>query len=144
VTGHDVEDVEHAPAYELFTTCLHSHHGVVADDQDAQDLPLDRVPHLALAAAVLAIPKTHTLAADHCGTIVPQLRDHAWEQVRVLRRRCGALPPGSPLRPLLEAPLREADRRLPELVHSTLSHAQNCARLVQALYIALDQLDAAG
>ncbi|CAM5291446.1 hypothetical protein GCM10010329_81570 [Streptomyces spiroverticillatus] len=136
------QDLDHAPAYDLDTACLHPHHVVVANDQDTQDLPLDRVPHLALAAAVLAVPKTTVLEAAHCATILPQLRDHAWEQAALVRRRCDALPPKSPLRPLVEASLREADRRLPELMHDTLAHAQSCARLVRTLYLALDQLDA--
>ncbi|MCX5207568.1 hypothetical protein OG897_39960 [Streptomyces sp. NBC_00237] len=138
------QDVDHAPAYDLDTACLDPHYVVLANDQDAQNLPLDRAPHLALAAAVLAVPKTTALEAGHWATVVPQLRDHAREQVTLVRRRCDALPSGSPLRPLVEASLREADRRLPELVHHTLAHAQSCARLVRTLYLALDQLEAAG
>jgi hypothetical protein len=138
------QEVDHAPAYDLDTARLHPHYVVVPNDQDTEDLPLDRVPHLALAAAALAVPNTTVLGAGHWATIVPQLRDHAREQVTLVRRRCDALPPGSPLRPLVEASLREVDRRLPELVHDTLAHAQSCARLVQTLYLALDQLEAAG
>ena len=135
------QGLEHAPSYDLITTCFYPHHVVIANDEAAEDLPLDCVPNLALAAAVLAIPTTSTLVANHCATVVLRLREHAQEQAAMLRRACDALPTGSPLRPLLEASLREADRRLPVLVHSTLTHAQSCARLVQMLYFALDQLE---
>lgn len=117
------------------------HYLVLPNTADHDGLPLDREPHTALAAAILALPPDSTLEPEHCAAVLLQLRDHAHEQAAVLRRRCDQLPPRSPLRPLVEAPLREADRRLPALVHSTLAHAQSCARLVQALYLALDQLD---
>ncbi|MFJ4609433.1 hypothetical protein [Streptomyces griseus] len=58
-----------------------------------------------------------------------------------LRHRCEALPANSELRPLARVVLREAVNRLSTGPAATVARVQSRARLIQALYRALDRLD---
>ncbi|MFE3486273.1 MULTISPECIES: hypothetical protein [Streptomyces] len=58
-----------------------------------------------------------------------------------LRHRCEALPADSELRPLARIVLREAVDRLSTGPAATVARVQSRARLIQALYRALDRLD---
>ncbi|MFD9714436.1 DUF6415 family natural product biosynthesis protein [Streptomyces sp. NPDC060006] len=121
-------------------------HTVLYDPEGilAETLPLDRDPHLALVAAVLAWgPNPVGLRAADCAQISLQLTGHARCVASDVRRRYERLPKNSELRPLTQAILRESVRRLSVPSASTAAHAQNRARLVRALYRALDRLDAA-
>lgn len=60
-----------------------------------------------------------------------------------VRQRFEALPADSELRPLTKAVLREAVNRLSTGPATTVAQIQNRARLITALYRALDRLDAA-
>ncbi|MFE3144319.1 DUF6415 family natural product biosynthesis protein [Streptomyces scopuliridis] len=120
-------------------------HTVLYDPEGilAETLPLDRGPHLALAAAVLAWGTAPAgLRAADCAQISLLLTGHARCVASDVRRRFETLPQDSELRPVTEAVLRESVRRLSVPSQSTVAHARNRARLVKALYRALDQLDA--
>ncbi|WP_274036707.1 DUF6415 family natural product biosynthesis protein [Streptomyces sp. MMBL 11-1] len=120
-------------------------HTVLYDPEGilAETLPLDRDPHLALVAAVLAWgPHPVGLRAADCAQISLQLTGHARCVASDVRRRYEALPKDSELRPLTQATLRESVRRLSVPSSNTVAHVQNRARLVRALYLALDRLDA--
>ncbi|MFH8873786.1 restriction endonuclease [Streptomyces griseus] len=105
-------------------------------------LPLDRGPHLFLAAAVLAWgPAPAGVRAADCALICLQLTGHAQCVAADLRHRYENLPAVSELRPLTRVVLREAVNRLSTGPATTVARVQNRARLVQALYQALDRLD---
>ncbi|WP_228925468.1 restriction endonuclease [Streptomyces sp. DH7] len=107
-------------------------------------LPLDRDPHLALVAAVLAWgPNPAGVRAADCAQIGLQLTGHAQCVAADVRHRFEALPADSELRPLTKAVLRESANRLSTGPATTVARVQNRARLIQALYRALDRLDAA-
>ncbi|MFI6143772.1 restriction endonuclease [Streptomyces griseus] len=76
-------------------------------------LPLDRGPHLFLAAAVLAwAPAPAGVRAADCALIGLQLTGHAQCVATDLRHRYENLPAHSELRPLTRGVLREAVNRL--------------------------------
>ncbi|WP_331736185.1 restriction endonuclease (plasmid) [Streptomyces anulatus] len=107
-------------------------------------LPLDRDPHLALVAAVLAWgPAPVGVRAADRAQIGLQLTGHAQCVAADVRQRFEALPADSELRPLTKAVLREAVNRLSTGPATTVARIQNRARLITALYRALDRLDAA-
>ncbi|MEU4029181.1 restriction endonuclease [Streptomyces anulatus] len=107
-------------------------------------LPLDRDPHLALVAAVLAWgPDPVGVRAADRAQIGLQLTGHARCVAADVRHRFEALPADGELHPLIEAVLREAVNRLSTGPATTVARIQNRARLIQALYRALDRLDAA-
>ncbi|WSQ82760.1 restriction endonuclease (plasmid) [Streptomyces sp. NBC_01213] len=123
-----------------------SGHTVLYDPEAivAEAVPLDRAPHLALVAAVLAWgPDPLGLRAADCAQISLQLTGHARCVASDVRRRYELLPADSELRPLTAAVLRESVRRLSVPQASTAAHVQNRARLVKALYRALDRLEPA-
>ncbi|MGW1437660.1 restriction endonuclease [Streptomyces griseus] len=106
-------------------------------------LPLDRYPHLALAAAVLAWgPNPVRVRAADRAQIGLQLTGHARCVAADVRHRYEAHPADSELRPLAKAVLRESVNRLSTGPATTVARVQNRARLIQALYRALDRLDA--
>lgn len=118
---------------------------VLYDPQRLLDsLPLDREPHLLLAAAVLALPrKGSSLPPADCEQIGLQLAGHARvvaDDVRVLYDR---LPVRSTLRPLTNAVLSEAAGQLSVAPRPTVVSVQNRARLVCTLYRRLDELTSA-
>ncbi|WP_251145566.1 restriction endonuclease [Streptomyces sp. McG3] len=97
-------------------------------------LPLDRDPHLALAAAVLARgPNPVGVRAADCAQIGLQLTGHARCVAADLRQRFEALPADSELRPLTKAVLREAVNRLSTGPATTTARVQNRARLIGPL-----------
>ncbi|KQX27642.1 hypothetical protein ASD97_39825 [Streptomyces sp. Root63] len=107
-------------------------------------LPLDRDPHLALVAAVLAWgPAPVGVRAADRAQIGLQLTGHAQCAAADVRHRFKALPADSELRPLTKAVLRESANRLSTGPDTTVARIQNRARLIRAPYRALDQLDAA-
>ncbi|MFD8955444.1 restriction endonuclease [Streptomyces anulatus] len=107
-------------------------------------LPLDRDPHLALVAAVLAWgPAPVGVRAADRAQIGLQLTGHAQCAAADVRHRYEALPADSELRPLTKAVLRESANRLSTGPDTTVARIQNRARLIRAPYRALDQLDAA-
>ncbi|MFD8715273.1 restriction endonuclease [Streptomyces anulatus] len=107
-------------------------------------LPLDRDPHLALVAAVLAWgPNPAGVRAADRAQIGLQLTGHARCAAADVRHRFEALPADSELRPLTKAVLRESANRLSTGPDTTVARIQNRARLIRALYRALDRLDAA-
>ncbi|MFB7484493.1 restriction endonuclease [Streptomyces anulatus] len=107
-------------------------------------LPLDRDPHLALVAAVLAWgPAPVGVRAADRAQIGLQLTGHARCAAADVRHRFEALPADSELRPLAKAVLRESANRLSTGPATTVARIQNRARLIRALYRALDRLDAA-
>lgn len=108
-----------------------------------EGLPLDRDPHLALAAAVLAWgPAPAGVREADRAQIGLQLTGHAQCVTSDVRHRYEALPADSELRPLTKAVLRESVNRLSTGPATTVTQIQNRARLIQALYRALDRLDA--
>lgn len=118
-------------------------HTVLYDPESvvAQSMPLDREMHLALTAAVLAWePGEAGLRSADVEQISLQLTGHARCVASDLRNALEHLPKDSELRPLTEAVLREAARRLSVPSHNSVPHAQNRARLVRALHRALDRL----
>ncbi|WP_328908003.1 restriction endonuclease [Streptomyces sp. NBC_00234] len=120
-------------------TVLHDPESIVTET-----LPLDREMHLALAAAVLAWgPAEAGLRSADIEQISLQLTGHARCVASDVRRDFERLAEDSELRPLTEVVLRETVRRLSVPSHNTVAHAQNRARLVRALYRALDRLNAA-
>ncbi|MFD9418013.1 DUF6415 family natural product biosynthesis protein [Streptomyces goshikiensis] len=114
------------------------------DGRLGHELPLDREPHLQLAASVLAwTPDTVPPVADTALTVL-ELTGHARLLRDELADRIDRLP-ACELRQLLTYTLGEAERRLSPAATSPcgdLAHAQNRARLVQALYGALDRIEA--
>ncbi|KND38219.1 restriction endonuclease [Streptomyces anulatus] len=107
-------------------------------------LPLDRDPHLALVAAVLAWgPAPVGVRAADRAQIGLQLTGHARCAAADVRHRFEALPASSELRPLTKAVLRESANRLSTGPDTTVARIQNRARLIRAPYRALDRLDAA-
>ncbi|MDQ0693599.1 MULTISPECIES: restriction endonuclease [unclassified Streptomyces] len=105
-------------------------------------LPLDRDPHLALVAAVLARePAPVGVRAADRAQIGLQLTGHARCVAADVRHRFEALPADSELRPLTKAVLRESVNRLSTGPATTVARIQNRARLITALYRALDRLD---
>ncbi|OKI75768.1 hypothetical protein AMK12_33755 [Streptomyces sp. TSRI0395] len=107
-------------------------------------LPLDRDPHLALVAAVLAWgPAPVGVRAADRAQIGLQLTGHARCAAADVRHRFEALPADSELRPLTKAVLRESANRLSTGPDTTVARIQNRARLIRAPYRALDRLDAA-
>ncbi|MFJ8255497.1 hypothetical protein [Streptomyces sp. NPDC094466] len=78
-------------------------------------------------------------AAD-CAQIGLQLTGHAQSVAADVRHRYEALPADSQLRPT-KAVLREALNRLSTGPATTIARVQNRARLIGALYRALDRLD---
>ncbi|MGW8883884.1 restriction endonuclease [Streptomyces sp. NPDC055749] len=120
-------------------------HTVLHDPESilAESMPLDREMHLALSAAVLAWePAEAGLRSADVEQISLQLTGHARCVASDLRNALEHLPKDSELRPLTEVVLREAVRRLSAPSHNSVPYAQNRARLVRALYRALDRLGA--
>ncbi|MFJ3176065.1 DUF6415 family natural product biosynthesis protein [Streptomyces roseus] len=120
----------------------------VVHDPEARlghELPLDREPHLRLAALALTwTPKSVPSAADTALTLL-ELTGHARVLRDELAGRAARLPAGCELRQRLACTLGEAERRLSAAASSPygdLAHAQSRARLVQVLYAALDRLEA--
>ncbi|MGW9117831.1 DUF6415 family natural product biosynthesis protein [Streptomyces sp. NPDC055663] len=109
----------------------------------AEELPLDRAPMMALVDAMLARKDASGLRACDCAQIALLLTGHARIVAAEVSRHVQALPSDSELRPVAEQVLQEAERRLSVASQTTLAHAQQRARLVRALYRALDQLDKA-
>ncbi|GAA1293039.1 DUF6415 family natural product biosynthesis protein [Streptomyces sanglieri] len=107
----------------------------------AEELPLDRAPIMALVDAMLAREDASGLRAGDCGQIALLLTGHARIVAAEVSRHVEALSKDSKLRPVAEQVLQEAERRLSVTSQTTLAHAQQRARLVRALYRALDQLD---
>lgn len=122
------------------------HHSVVHDPHALfnDELPLDRERNTELVDAVLAWQGADAIPAGDCALIALQLTGHARAMTSDIRRRCQELPRDSELRLLTETVLGEAERRLSvnPPPHGTVTHAQNRARLVHALYKSLDRLDA--
>ncbi|MYT83032.1 hypothetical protein YW3DRAFT_07396 [Streptomyces sp. MnatMP-M77] len=107
-------------------------------------LPLDRDPHLFLAAAVLAGgPNPAGVRAADRALIGLQLTGHAQCVAADLHHQYENLPADSELRPLTRVVLRAAVNRLSTGPATTTAEIQNRARLIQALYLALDRLDPA-
>ncbi|WDG26866.1 restriction endonuclease [Streptomyces sp. CA-278952] len=107
-------------------------------------LPLDRDPYLALVAAVLAWgPNPAGVRAADCAQIGLQLTGHAHCVAADSRQRFETLSADSELRPLTRVVLRESVNRLSTGPGTTAAKVQNRARLIQALYRALDRLDTA-
>ncbi|MFL0021335.1 restriction endonuclease [Streptomyces sp. NBUL23] len=97
---------------------------------------------LALVAAVLAWgPTPAGVRAADSAQICLQLTGHAQCVAADLRHRYEALPADSELRPLTKAVPREAVNRLSTGPATTVTKVQNRARLIGALYRALDRLD---
>ncbi|MFH9203272.1 restriction endonuclease [Streptomyces anulatus] len=118
-------------------TVVYNPTGTVTDG-----LPLDRDPHLALVAAVLAWgPAPAGVRAADRAQIGLQLTGHAQCVAADVRHRFEALPADSELRPLTKAVLRESVNRLSTGPATTVAQIQNRARLIRALYRALDRLD---
>ncbi|MGW2182703.1 DUF6415 family natural product biosynthesis protein [Streptomyces sp. NPDC001732] len=117
-------------------------HGVLYDPEAllAEELPLDRAPVTALADAILARKNADGLRAGDCAQIALLLTGHARVVAAEVGRRFETLPEDSDLRPLTDQVLQEAERRLSVTSQTTLAHAQQRARLVKALYRALDRL----
>ncbi|MFD4955200.1 DUF6415 family natural product biosynthesis protein [Streptomyces sp. NPDC058451] len=113
---------------------LHDPHGLIE-----AELPLDRTPHEALVTAVLAW-KNPDLAPRDYEQIAPQLTGHARAVAADVRRLAAALPKNDGRGALAEVVLREADGCLSAPLEGTARCAQNCARLVRALYTRLDRL----
>ncbi|MEV6734539.1 MULTISPECIES: DUF6415 family natural product biosynthesis protein [unclassified Streptomyces] len=115
------------------------------DGRLGHQLPLDREPHLQLATSVLAwTPQTVPPVADTALTVL-ELTGHARLLRDELADRIDRLPADCERRQLLTYTLGEAERRLSPAAMSPcgdLAHAQNRARLVQALYGSLDRLEA--
>ncbi|MFJ9891600.1 DUF6415 family natural product biosynthesis protein [Streptomyces sp. NPDC091287] len=89
-------------------------------------LPLDRDPHLALVAAVLAWgPNPAGVRAADCAQIGRQLTGHARCVAADVRQRYAALPADSELRPLTKAVLRESVNRLSTGPATTVGRVQN-------------------
>ncbi|MFG3533039.1 DUF6415 family natural product biosynthesis protein [Streptomyces sp. NPDC047917] len=109
----------------------------------AEQLPLDRAPMMALVDAMLARKDASGLRAGDCAQIALLLTGHARIVAAEVSQHFEALPKDSKLRPVAEQVLQEAERRLSVTSQTTLAHAQQRARLVRALYRALDQLDKA-
>ncbi|MFE5097359.1 DUF6415 family natural product biosynthesis protein [Streptomyces sp. NPDC056638] len=109
----------------------------------AEELPLDRAPITALVDAMLARKDANGLRAGDCAQIALLLTGHARIVAAEVSRHFEALPEDSELRPVTEQVLQEAARRLSVTSQTTLAHVQQRARLVRALYRALDQLDEA-
>ncbi|MGY3056721.1 hypothetical protein ACVWZD_000966 [Streptomyces sp. TE3672] len=107
----------------------------------AEELPLDRAPMMALVDAMLARKDASGLRAGDCAQIALLLTGHARIVAAEVSRHVETLPKDSKLRPVAEQVLQEAERRLSVTSQTTLAHAQQRARLVRALYRALDQLD---
>ncbi|MFD3644087.1 restriction endonuclease [Streptomyces griseus] len=106
------------------------------------ELPLDRGPHLFLAAAVLAWgPNPAGVRVADRALIGLQLTGHARCVAADLHHRYENLPADSELRPLTRVVLRKAVNRLSTGPATTVAKVQNRARLIQALYRALDRLD---
>ncbi|MGW6290143.1 hypothetical protein [Streptomyces sp. NPDC055107] len=121
----------------MSSTVVHDPSGAAAGG-----LPLDRAPHLALVAAVLAWgPAPAGVRAADCAQIGLHLTAHAQCVAADLRQRYEALPADSELRPLTMAVLREAVNRLSTGPATTVARVQNRARLIGALYRALDRID---
>ncbi|MGW2089113.1 DUF6415 family natural product biosynthesis protein [Streptomyces sp. NPDC001880] len=109
----------------------------------AEELPLDRAPMMALVDAMLARKDASGLRAGDCAQIALLLTGHARLVAAEVSRHVEALAKDSKLRPVAEQVLQEAERRLSVASQTTLAHAQQRARLVRALYRALDQIDKA-
>ncbi|MER5358523.1 restriction endonuclease [Streptomyces sp. NPDC002785] len=105
-----------------------------------QELPLDRAPITALVDAMLARKDASGLRAGDCAQIALLLTGHARIVAAEVHRHFEALAKDSELRPVTDQVLQEAKRRLSVTSQTTLAHAQQRARLVKALYRALDQL----
>ena len=121
-------------------------HSVVHDPDGrlGHELPLDREPHFRLAASVLAWTPETVPVADTALAVL-ELTGHARLLRDELADRIGRLPDDCEPRQLLTYSLGEANRRLSPAAASLcgdLAHAQNRARLLQALYGALDRLEA--
>ncbi|MDK0524783.1 DUF6415 family natural product biosynthesis protein [Streptomyces sp. ML-6] len=117
-------------------------YGVLHDPEAllAEELPLDRTPVTALADAILARKNVKGLRAGDCAQIALLLTGHARVVAAEVGRRFENLPKDSDLRPLIDQVLQEAERRLSVTSRTTLAYAQQRARLVKALYRALDRL----
>ncbi|MEY2229474.1 DUF6415 family natural product biosynthesis protein [Streptomyces sp. BF23-19] len=126
---------------------MSGYHSVVHDPDGrlGHELPLDREPHLQLAASVLAwTPETVPPVGDTALAVL-ELTGHARLLRDELADRIDRLPDDCELRQLLTYSMGEADRRLSPAAMSPcgdLAHVQNRARLLQALYGALDRLEA--
>ncbi|MFJ4577510.1 restriction endonuclease [Streptomyces sp. NPDC088846] len=110
----------------------------------AEELPFDRAPITVLVDAMLARKDASGLQAGDCAQIAVLLTGHARIVAATVSRHFEALPKDSALRPVTKQVLQEAERRLSVISQTTLAHAQQRARLVKALYRALDQLDKTG
>ncbi|MFI8266705.1 DUF6415 family natural product biosynthesis protein [Streptomyces sp. NPDC085665] len=125
---------------------MSGYYSVVHDPEGrlGHELPLDREPHLRLAALALSwTPQSVPPAAD-TALILLELTGHARLLRDELVDQLERLPRDCVLRQLLAYTLAEAERRLSPAASSpcgALAHAQNRARLVQSLYAALDRLE---
>ncbi|MFF3404404.1 DUF6415 family natural product biosynthesis protein [Streptomyces sp. NPDC002659] len=118
-------------------------HHVLYDPEGVLDLelPLDREPHMSLVKAVLALTDPAALQPRDYDQIALQLTGHARLVALDVRRSCDQLPGDSETRALTDVVLAEAERRLSTPSKGTVACAQNRARLVRALYKALDRLE---
>ncbi|MFJ3205880.1 DUF6415 family natural product biosynthesis protein [Streptomyces sp. NPDC086989] len=115
------------------------------DRQLGHELPLDREPHLQLAASVLAWTAQTVPSVADTALAVLELTGHARLLRDELADRIDRLPDDCELGQLLTYTLGEAERRLSPAAMSPcggLAHARNRARLVQTLYGAVDRLEA--
>ncbi|MFB8037729.1 restriction endonuclease [Streptomyces sp. NPDC056004] len=97
---------------------------------------------MALVGAVLAWEDANGLRTGDCAQTALLLTGNA-RIVAEVSWHVEALPADSELRPVAEQVLQEAECRLSVTSQTTLAHAQQRARLVRALYRALDQFDKA-
>ncbi|MEV3896568.1 hypothetical protein OHA57_34510 [Streptomyces anulatus] len=85
--------------------------------------------------------RSHVGLLDEESGGAAQLTGHARCVAADVRHRFEALPADSELRPLTKAMLRESVDRLSPSPATTIAQIQNRARLITALYRALDRLD---
>ncbi|WP_331726254.1 DUF6415 family natural product biosynthesis protein [Streptomyces sp. NBC_01276] len=126
---------------------MSGYHGVVHDPEGrlGHELPLDREPHLRLAASALSWTAQSVPPAADTALTVLELTGHARLLRDELADQVERLPADCELRQPLAHTLDEAQRRLTPAATSPcgdLTHAHNRARLVQNLYTALDRLEA--
>ncbi|MFF8919099.1 DUF6415 family natural product biosynthesis protein [Streptomyces sp. NPDC015032] len=101
-------------------------------------LPLDREPYECLVKAVLAWTGKDTLTTRDLEQIALQLTGHARAVAADVRRRADWLPKNSGPKALADIVLREAEGRLSAKLEGTVRCVQNRARLVRALYDAMN------
>ncbi|MGW6412847.1 DUF6415 family natural product biosynthesis protein [Streptomyces vinaceus] len=125
---------------------MSDHYSVVHDPEGrlGHELPLDREPHLRLAALAMSWTSQSVPPAADVTLTVLELTGHARLLREELASRADGLPTACDLRQLLAYTLAEAERALSPAGSSpcgVLAHAQNRARLVQGLYAALGRLE---